>query len=54
MERINLIKKAYKIVFREKHKIAKAIEFVKALPSRSKDVQILLDFLEKSERGLTR
>ncbi|MBL4606387.1 MAG: acyl-ACP--UDP-N-acetylglucosamine O-acyltransferase [Pseudomonadales bacterium] len=53
-EEISDLRQAYKIVYRQKNTIAKAIELLKEQYSGSAKVQIFIESLEKSERGITR
>ncbi len=53
-ETINDLKKAYKIIFREKHTLKEAIKKLQKDFSQSKEVKYLIDFIEKNKRGICR
>jgi UDP-N-acetylglucosamine acyltransferase len=46
------IKKAYRIFFRSGLKKVEALEKLKQEFSQSKNIQHIIDFIEKSERGI--
>lgn len=51
-ERINKIHHAYKILLASKLNTSQAIEKIKAEPDRGEDVEMLIRFIEGSERGV--
>jgi len=51
---INGIKKAYKILFREKRTLQDAIKKVKEEIPQSKEIVHLIEFIEKNKRGICR
>jgi UDP-N-acetylglucosamine acyltransferase len=51
-ERISKIHHAYKILLASKLNTSQAIEKLKAEPQRSEDVEMLIAFIESSERGV--
>ena len=51
---INAIKKAYMIIYHKKLKIEEAIPLVQDLADKEQAVQILVDFLKESGRGIVR
>jgi UDP-N-acetylglucosamine acyltransferase len=51
---INEIKKAYKILFREKRTLKDALEQVKEEFSSSPEIMHLIEFIEKNKRGICR
>lgn len=53
-ETINTLKKAYKILFREKNTLNKAIEKLQKEFPNTPEIQNIIDFIEKSERGICR
>lgn len=53
-ETINTLKKAYKIIFRSKLTLEDAIKMVREEIKGSGEVDTLLDFIEKSKRGICR
>lgn len=48
------LKRAYKIIFRQNLTVSQAIDELKKLLPECKEVGVLIDRLEKSERGITR
>ncbi|OGW73427.1 MAG: acyl-[acyl-carrier-protein]--UDP-N-acetylglucosamine O-acyltransferase, partial [Nitrospirae bacterium RIFOXYC2_FULL_44_7] len=48
------LKKAYKILFREKHTLKEAIKKVHKEFPNSKEIRILVEFIEKNTRGICR
>ena len=53
-ETINDLKECYRILFRSNLTLKQAIEEIKNSVGPSKEVQVLLDFIEESERGIMR
>ncbi|MGD8384687.1 MAG: acyl-ACP--UDP-N-acetylglucosamine O-acyltransferase [Lysobacterales bacterium] len=53
-EQINLIRRAYKILYREGSPLEKAKQELQALASSSAEIRTLIDFLEMSERSIIR
>jgi len=53
-EQINLIRRAYKILYREGSPLEKAKQELQALAAASAEIRTLIDFLEKSERSIIR
>lgn len=53
-ETINTLKKVYKILFREKNTLMHAIEKIKKDLPQTNEIKNILNFIEKSERGICR
>jgi UDP-N-acetylglucosamine acyltransferase len=53
-ETINILKKAYKILFRQKNTLNKAIEKLRKDFPDTPEIQRIIDFIGKSERGICR
>lgn len=53
-ETINLLKRAYKILFREKLQLKEAIEKIKKELPKTKEIEHLIDFIEANKRGICR
>jgi len=53
-ERIDALKKAYRILFRKGLKVKDAVEQIRAKGLETEDVSILIQFIESSERGFIR
>ncbi len=53
-EQINLIRRAYKILYREGSPLEKAKQELQALAASSAEIRTLIDFLEMSERSIIR
>lgn len=53
-DRIGQLRKAYRIIFKKNLRLDQAMENLKSELGDSEDVQHLLDFIGKSQRGLTR
>lgn len=53
-ETINILKKAYKILFREKNTMNKAIEKLQKNFPDTPEIQNIIDFIGRSERGICR
>ena len=51
---INDLKKAYKILFREKHTLKEALKKVQKEFPHSKEIKHLVEFIEKNTRGICR
>jgi UDP-N-acetylglucosamine acyltransferase len=53
-ETINVLKKAYKVLFREKRTLTDALKKIKADFPDVKEVRHLVEFIEKNKRGICR
>ncbi len=53
-EVIGILKKAYRIIWRENKNLSKGIEQVKKELPSIPEIQLLIDFLKSSKRGITR
>lgn len=53
-ETIMGLKKAYKIIFRQGHAIDKVIPLLEELVPETPEVQLMVDFIKSSERGILR
>ncbi len=53
-EEIGLLKKAYRLIFRQGLKIDDAIKAVSQLDTHSESLKRVIEFIEKSERGISR
>jgi UDP-N-acetylglucosamine acyltransferase len=53
-EEIRNLKKAYKLIFRSGMPLKEAVEELKSTYSEDKNVMYLVDFIEKSDRGIAR
>ncbi|HXX56456.1 MAG TPA: acyl-ACP--UDP-N-acetylglucosamine O-acyltransferase [Thermodesulfovibrionales bacterium] len=51
---INALKKAYKILFREKRTLKDAIKKIKAELPSTEEIRIFIEFIEKNKRGICR
>ena len=51
---IKLLKKAYKIIYREGLTLSNALEELMKLSTESKDIEALYSFIASSERGIIR
>ncbi|MFT6733610.1 MAG: UDP-N-acetylglucosamine acyltransferase [Polaribacter sp.] len=51
---ISLLKKAYRLIFRQGLKIAEAVNAIAALDNNSPSLKLVTEFIEKSERGIAR
>ncbi len=51
-EQIAAIKRAYKYIFRSKMNLTQAVEAIRSDLEETEEIKIILDFIEKSERGL--
>ena len=54
METVNVIKEIYKIIFRKQLKLSEAIDSIKTEYPNFEEAKMIVNFLEKSERGITR
>ena len=53
-EDVKLIKEAFRIIYRSKYNTAQAIEAIRKELAPSEAVEQIVDFIEKSQRGITR
>ncbi|HEX8949460.1 MAG TPA: acyl-ACP--UDP-N-acetylglucosamine O-acyltransferase [Dissulfurispiraceae bacterium] len=53
-ETVNNLKKAYKILFREKRTLRDALKKIKADLPETKEIKHLVEFIEKNKRGICR
>lgn len=53
-ETINILKKAYKILFREKRTLRDALKKIKTDLPQTKEIKHLVEFIEKNKRGICR
>lgn len=53
-EQIKAIKSAYRILYKSDLKLEQAVEELKQLAQQSRDVQLMVDFIEKSSRSIIR
>jgi UDP-N-acetylglucosamine acyltransferase len=53
-ERLNLLKQAFKILYRSKLTLEQAVKEIESGLEKNQDIQYLLKFLEASERGIIR
>ena len=53
-DQISLLRKAYKIIFRQGLRIEEALAEIEALSDQSDVLQILMQFIQASERGIAR
>jgi UDP-N-acetylglucosamine acyltransferase len=53
-EAINTLKKAYKILFREKRTLKEALKKIKSELPETPEIKHLLEFIEKNKRGICR
>ena len=51
-EQITAIKRAYKYIFRSRMNLTQAVEAIRSDLEETEEIKIILDFIEKSERGL--
>lgn len=51
-ERISIIKKAYKFLFRSKLNVSQAVEKIKSDLEKTEDIKHILSFIESSDRGI--
>jgi UDP-N-acetylglucosamine acyltransferase len=47
------IKKAHRVLYREKRNYREAVEILREEGNRPPEVDLLIDFVEKSERGIS-
>jgi len=53
-ETISYLKRAYKVIFRQNLTVPDAITELKSIVKECPEIQIMIDLLEKSERGISR
>jgi UDP-N-acetylglucosamine acyltransferase len=53
-ETINILRKAYKLLFRSKLNISQAVEKISTELDRTDEIEVILGFIERSDRGLIR
>ncbi len=53
-ETINILKKAYKILFREKRTLKEALKKIKTELPQTDEIKHLIEFIEKNKRGICR
>lgn len=53
-EQIKAIKSAYRILYKSDLKLEQAVDELKQLAKQSRDVQLMVDFIEKSSRSIIR
>lgn len=53
-ETILQIKRAYKILYRQGHRVDEAVSLLLAMPGNTPEIQLLADFVENSSRGIAR
>ena len=53
-DRVDLVIKLYKILYKSKNNVSQAIEIIKAEVDFSQDINIILQFIEKSTQGIVR
>ncbi len=53
-EKIQLLKKVYKIIFREKNTLHKAIDRIQQELPQTEEIKNIINFIQKSERGICR
>lgn len=53
-ETINILKKAYKILFREKLQLKEALEKLEKELPKTKEIEHLIEFIESNKRGICR
>jgi UDP-N-acetylglucosamine acyltransferase len=51
---INALKKAYKILFREKRTLKDAIKKIRTELPSTEEINLLIEFIEKNKRGICR
>ncbi|VAW83229.1 Acyl-[acyl-carrier-protein]--UDP-N-acetylglucosamine O-acyltransferase [hydrothermal vent metagenome] len=54
LEKVRIMKKAYKLIYRSNLTLVKAVEAIEPLTKDCDEVQIMRDFLQKSQRGIIR
>lgn len=52
-EAVTAIKKAHRVLYREKRNYREAVEVLRAQPDRLPEVDLLIDFVASSERGIS-
>ncbi|MCX7913829.1 MAG: acyl-ACP--UDP-N-acetylglucosamine O-acyltransferase [Thermodesulfovibrionales bacterium] len=53
-ETINMLKRVYKVLFREKNTLQNAIQKIKKDFPQTEEIKKIIDFIEKSQRGICR
>jgi UDP-N-acetylglucosamine acyltransferase len=53
-ESVKLIKEAFRLIYRSKYNTAQALEAVRKELSQSEEVREIVEFIEKTERGIIR
>ncbi|MBV1911134.1 MAG: acyl-ACP--UDP-N-acetylglucosamine O-acyltransferase [Kangiellaceae bacterium] len=53
-EDISLLRKSYKIIYRQGLRIEEAVEQIKNLSSESSSLDLMIEFIKSSQRGITR
>jgi UDP-N-acetylglucosamine acyltransferase len=53
-EKLNYLKRAYKIIFRQNLTVQQALEQLKPMLTECPEIELMVSALEKSERGITR
>jgi UDP-N-acetylglucosamine acyltransferase len=51
---ISQLRDAYKIVFRQGHRLEEAVTLLEALPEQSQELSWFIDSLKESQRGIVR
>jgi len=54
LEKVRIMKKAYKLIYRSNLTLVKAVEAIEPLTKDCDEVQLMRDFLKKSQRGIIR
>jgi UDP-N-acetylglucosamine acyltransferase len=53
-DRVKLIKEAFRLIYRSKYNTAQALEAVRKELTQSEEIREIVEFIEKSERGIIR
>ncbi|HEY4282429.1 MAG TPA: acyl-ACP--UDP-N-acetylglucosamine O-acyltransferase [Chthoniobacterales bacterium] len=53
-ETVKLIKEAFRIIYRSKYNTGQAIDAIRSQLPSTEEIQLIVDFIEKSERGIIR
>src|SRR6266480_1876949 len=53
-ENVKLIKEAFRLIYRSKHNTAQALEAVRKELSQTEEIREIVEFIEKTERGIIR
>jgi UDP-N-acetylglucosamine acyltransferase len=53
-ETVKLIKEAFRIIYRSKYNTRQAIEAIRSQLPGTEEIQLIVDFIEKTERGIIR